>query len=181
MQINRLRRWHAPGVLCIGDAAHAMSPAGGVGINLAVQDAVAAANLLAGALRRGAVTSATLAAIQRRRELPARVTQAVQVQVHKVFTYVFEHPGPLRAPLALRVAARIPGIHRLLGYMVGIGVRPEHVQSPASVRPASTVAAGKAIGKAVGAAVLGMRWITRRVAAESCNAVRRVPRLVPYS
>ncbi len=181
VQINRLRRWHAPGVLCIGDAAHAMSPAGGVGINLAIQDAVASANLLAGPLLRGAITEAALAAVQRRRELPARVTQAVQVQVHKAFAYVFENAGPLRAPRALRVVSQLPGVHRLLGYMVGIGVRPEHVQPSPSERPASAVVIGTAVGKALGALVLGVRWISRQAAAGSCSAERPAPRSVPYS
>ena len=83
VQINRLRQWHRPGLLCIGDAAHAMSPVFGVGINLAIQDAVATANLLADALRQGRVTEALLASVQQRREFPARVTQFLQVNAHK--------------------------------------------------------------------------------------------------
>lgn len=127
VQINRLRRWHRPGLLCIGDAAHAMSPAGGVGINLAIQDAVAAANLLAAPLQARRVRRADLAAVQRRREFPARVTQAVQTVAHRGFTRVFENPGPIEAPWQAKVITRIPGVHRALGYAVGIGARPEHV------------------------------------------------------
>src|SRR5262249_48474043 len=122
VQINRLRRWYRDGLLCIGDAAHAMSPAGGVGINLAIQDAIATANLLASCLQRGRVTEMDLAAVQRRREFPARVTQAVQVAAHRAFARVFEQTGPLKAPWQFRLAVRIPGIQRALGYAVGIGV-----------------------------------------------------------
>jgi 2-polyprenyl-6-methoxyphenol hydroxylase-like FAD-dependent oxidoreductase len=128
VQVNRLRHWHRPGLLCIGDAAHAMSPAGGVGINLAVQDAVAAGNFLTSSPRYRFGDKAVLDAIQRRREFPARVTQAVQVALHNVFARVFDQPGPLRAPWQLRAAVRIPGIHRVLGYAVGVGVRPERVK-----------------------------------------------------
>jgi 2-polyprenyl-6-methoxyphenol hydroxylase-like FAD-dependent oxidoreductase len=128
VQINRLRRWHRPGLLCIGDAAHAMSPAGGVGINLAIQDAVAAANLLARPLQDGSVPEAALEAVQRRREFPTRVTQGTQVMIHRAFNVTFEHPGPVKAPWQLKAAVHIPGIHRALGYAVGVGVRPEHVQ-----------------------------------------------------
>jgi 2-polyprenyl-6-methoxyphenol hydroxylase-like FAD-dependent oxidoreductase len=127
VQINRLRRWYRPGLLCIGDAAHAMSPAGGVGINLAIQDAVATANLLAGPMREGRVSEALLACVQRRREFPTRVTQYVQANAHKGFEYVFQHPGPLTAPWQFKVAMRIPGVQHLAGRMVGMGVRPEHV------------------------------------------------------
>jgi 2-polyprenyl-6-methoxyphenol hydroxylase-like FAD-dependent oxidoreductase len=135
VQLNRLRRWHRPGLLCIGDAAHAMSPAGGVGINLAIQDAVAAANLLAHPLRQRCLTEAALAAVQRRRELPTRLTQAIQLFLHKGFARVFQNSGPLHAPWQLKVALRIPGVHRALGYAVGIGVRPEHVQDARGARP----------------------------------------------
>jgi len=130
VQINRLRQWHRPGLLCIGDAAHAMSPAGGVGINLAIQDAVAAANLLAVPLREGRVTQEMLSAVQRRREFPTRVTQRMQVTAHKGFSYIFQHPGEIKAPWQLKFVTRIPGIQRLLGRMIGSGVRPEHVRSP---------------------------------------------------
>lgn len=126
VQINRVRRWHRAGLLCIGDAAHAMSPAGGVGINLAIQDAVAAANLLRRSLLQGQVADSVLASIQKRREFPARVTQALQLMAHTGFARVFANPGPIKAPWQLKTVLGIPGIHRALGYAVGIGVRPEH-------------------------------------------------------
>lgn len=127
VQINRLRRWYGPGLLCIGDAAHAMSPAGGVGINLAIQDAVAAANMLAVPLREGRPVGALLVRLQRRRGFPARVTQQVQVLAHKGFSRIFRNDGPLKAPWQLKVIAHLPGLQRVMGRVVGIGVRPEHV------------------------------------------------------
>lgn len=161
VQINRLRQWYRPGLLCIGDAAHAMSPAGGVGINLAIQDAVAAANLLAPALRRGLAPESALAAVEERRELPTRITQSMQVGAHKLFARVFENPGPLTAPWQLKAVLRIPGIHRALGYAVGIGVRPEHVKD---ARPRSAhkrfvlaIAIGAALGAVVAIVVFGTR------------------------
>ncbi len=105
VQINRLRKWHLPGLLCIGDAAHAMSPAGGVGINLAIQDAVATANLLAEPLRQGRVTEKLLARVQQRREFPTRVTQRLQVNAHKLFEKIFETSGPMKAPWQLKAVA----------------------------------------------------------------------------
>lgn len=129
VQINRLRQWHLPGLLCIGDAAHAMSPAGGIGINLAIPDAVAAANLLARPLQQRIVTEALLAKVQQRREFPTRVTQALQVNAHKAFGYIFEHKGPLKAPWQLKVAVRVPGVQHVLGHVVGLGIRPEHIPS----------------------------------------------------
>ena len=100
VQINRLPRWYRAGLLCIGDAAHAMSPAGGVGINLAIQDAIATANLLTGPLHERCVPEVVLAAVQKRRELPTRVTQAIQIFAHRGLARVFENPGPIQAPLA---------------------------------------------------------------------------------
>jgi 2-polyprenyl-6-methoxyphenol hydroxylase-like FAD-dependent oxidoreductase len=128
VQINRLTRWHQPGLLLIGDAAHAMSPAGGVGINLAVQDAVAAANLLAQPLREGTVTEDLLAQIQRRREFPVRVTQRMQAIAHKGIAAIFRNPGPAKAPWQLRLAVNTPGFRRLLARGVGLGIRPEHIR-----------------------------------------------------
>jgi len=128
VQINRLGRWHRPGLLCIGDAAHAMSPAGGVGINLAVQDAVAAANLLARPLRDRTVTEDLLARIQERREFPARVTQRMQTLAHKGIAAIFRDPGPARPPWQLRVVVNTPGFQRMLARAVGLGVRPEHIR-----------------------------------------------------
>ncbi len=133
VQINRLRQWSRPGLLCIGDAAHAMSPAGGVGINLAIQDAVAAANLLAIPLREGRVTEDILEAVQRRREFPTRITQRVQVTAHQAFDYIFRHAGPIKVPWQFKFVVSIPGIQHVLGRMIGIGIRPEHIQ-PALLR-----------------------------------------------
>ncbi len=128
VQINRLRQWYRPGLLCIGDAAHAMSPAGGVGINLAIQDAVAAANLLTDALREGRVTESTLALVQQRREFPTVVTQQMQVFAHGLFQRVFQNTGPAKAPWQLKTVFHIPGMQRVVGRMVGMGVRPEHIK-----------------------------------------------------
>jgi 2-polyprenyl-6-methoxyphenol hydroxylase-like FAD-dependent oxidoreductase len=131
VQINRLRKWHLPGLLCIGDAAHAMSPAGGVGINLAIQDAVATANMLAEPLRQGLVNEDMLAQVQQRREFPTRVIQVLQVNAHKLFELMFQNPGPVRAPWQLKAVAEIPGRAWVMGYVIGIGVRPEHVAGAA--------------------------------------------------
>jgi hypothetical protein len=142
-----------------------MSPAGGVGINLAIQDAVATANLLAAALREGCISEELLAAVQARREFPTRATQAVQVNVHKVMARVFENPGPLQAPWQLKVMTRIPGIHRALGYVVGMGVRPEHVadgRPMPSQRPRIAVLVAVAAG--VAAAFLVLNWRRRQQA-----------------
>ena len=128
VQINRLRQWHRPGLLCIGDAAHAMSPAGGVGINLAIQDAVATANLLADALREGRVSKALLAAVQQRREFPTRATQFVQVNAHKALQTIFRNPGPAKAPWQLKLVVNIPGVQHVTARLIGVGVRPEHIR-----------------------------------------------------
>ena len=126
--VDRLERWHRPGFLAIGDAAHAMSPIGGVGINLAIQDAVAAANALAGPLRDGSLTEATLAAVQQRRMFPTRVTQAIQIAIQKqVIGAVLASTRPLRAPWLLRALTAVPLFRRLPAYVVGVGVRPEHI------------------------------------------------------
>jgi 2-polyprenyl-6-methoxyphenol hydroxylase-like FAD-dependent oxidoreductase len=130
VQINRLRRWYRDGLLCIGDAAHAMSPAGGVGINLAIQDAVATANLLSLPLLEKRVTEGLLASVQERRELPTRVTQFMQKNAHRGLEWVFRHPGPIKAPWQFKAVVQIPGIQHLAGRLVGIGVRPEHVGAP---------------------------------------------------
>lgn len=127
VQINRLRHWHRPGLLCIGDAAHAMSPAGGVGINLAIQDAVAAANLLAEPLREGKTTEEALEAVQRRREFPTRMIQALQVRIHAAFASILGNPEPVHAPWQMKLITRLPGFKRLTGRIVGLGFRPEHI------------------------------------------------------
>lgn len=129
--VDRLERWHKPGVLCIGDAAHTMSPVGGVGINLAIQDAVAAANILAEPLRTGRLADADLAAVQRRREFPTRVTQAMQVAVQKnIISRVLAGRATIRPPLPVRLLDRFPILRRIPARLVGLGVRPEHVHSP---------------------------------------------------
>lgn len=130
--VDRLTEWSRPGLLCIGDAAHAMSPIGGVGINLAIQDAVAAANLLAPALATRAPTAAELAAVRARRLLPARVVQAVQVQVqNRLITGVLA--GRSDAPLPIRLAGALPLLQRGLARAIGLGLRPEHVETRATV------------------------------------------------
>jgi 2-polyprenyl-6-methoxyphenol hydroxylase-like FAD-dependent oxidoreductase len=133
VQINRLRRWWQPGLLCIGDAAHAMSPIGGVGINLAVQDAVAAARVLSGPLRQGRLSTGHLARVQRRRIVPTVVTQQVQrfVQDH-VLTRVVSGQATGRAPLAFRVLDRVPPLQAVPAWLIGHGVLPEHAPSAAS-------------------------------------------------
>jgi 2-polyprenyl-6-methoxyphenol hydroxylase-like FAD-dependent oxidoreductase len=128
--VDRMPVWHRPGLLCIGDAAHAMSPIGGVGVNLAVQDAVAAANILCEPLRRGSVSEPDLARVQARREFPAKVTQAVQVFLqNKVISRALAASGELRAPLPVRLMARWPLLRRIPARLLGLGVRPEHVRT----------------------------------------------------
>jgi 2-polyprenyl-6-methoxyphenol hydroxylase-like FAD-dependent oxidoreductase len=128
--VDRLERWRRSGFLAIGDAAHAMSPMGGVGINLAVQDAVAAANQLAEPLRAGAVSEADLAAVEQRRLFPTRVTQFIQVAAQKgIVSRALAASGPPKAPLGARLIGRLPFLRRLLGRLVGLGVRPEHVRT----------------------------------------------------
>jgi 2-polyprenyl-6-methoxyphenol hydroxylase-like FAD-dependent oxidoreductase len=131
VQIDRLLQWHRPGLLCIGDAAHAMSPVAGVGVNLAVQDAVAAANLLHAPLRAGKVDSADLEAVQRRRMFPTRATQRMQVFMQNNFLSRVlagrEKPVP---PWPVRLLTRCPRLQRIPARLVGIGVRAEHIASP---------------------------------------------------
>jgi 2-polyprenyl-6-methoxyphenol hydroxylase-like FAD-dependent oxidoreductase len=127
VQINRLRRWWQPGLLCIGDAAHAMSPVGGVGINLAVQDAVAAARILAEPLRERQLTTAHLARVQRRRTVPTIVTQQAQRFVQdRVLIRVVRGQTSGRAPLAFRVFDRVPVLRAVPAWLIGHGVLPEH-------------------------------------------------------
>ncbi|GGG81498.1 monooxygenase [Edaphobacter dinghuensis] len=129
IQVNRLTRWHSPGLLCIGDAAHAMSPVGGIGINLAIQDAVAAARILAPTLKTSLVTELTLAHIQGRRELPTRITQAFQVTVHHFLNRTLGNPAAVKPPLLLRLLSARPFVRRTLARFIGMGVRPEHIQT----------------------------------------------------
>jgi len=129
VRVDRLVTWYRAGLLCIGDAAHAMSPVGGVGINLALQDAVAAANLLASPLREGRVTVEDLSRVQRRREWPTRVMQWVQVQVqNRVIAPVLGGATSSRLPLVLRLLRGFASLRRLPARLIGIGVRPEHVE-----------------------------------------------------
>ncbi|MFY9685903.1 MAG: FAD-dependent oxidoreductase [Pseudolabrys sp.] len=131
VSVNRLREWHKPGLLCIGDAAHAMSPVGGVGINLAVQDAVAAANVLAVPLKEKRVTRELLAAVQRRRDFPMRVIQRIQVFVQDMLLAPAlssnERPKP---PLPVKLMNWFPVLQRIPARVIGMGFRPEHIRSP---------------------------------------------------
>jgi 2-polyprenyl-6-methoxyphenol hydroxylase-like FAD-dependent oxidoreductase len=127
--VNRVREWYRPGLLCIGDAAHAMSPIGGIGINLAVQDAVAAGNILAQPLRRGPAAVDRLRAVQRRRELPTRITQRAQVfiQSRVIGRVLTTQAKSFSMPLPLRLLRACPFLRRIPARLVGLGVQPEHV------------------------------------------------------
>jgi 2-polyprenyl-6-methoxyphenol hydroxylase-like FAD-dependent oxidoreductase len=129
VKVDHLRKWHRDGLLCIGDAAHAMSPVGGVGINLAIQDAVATANLLGAKLRAGQIDEADLRLVQLRRERPARLTQKVQVFMHKhLLERIFNSAEIIPPPLPLRFLEKFPLLRSLPARMIGIGFRPEHVK-----------------------------------------------------
>jgi 2-polyprenyl-6-methoxyphenol hydroxylase-like FAD-dependent oxidoreductase len=134
VRVNRLDEWFRLGLLCIGDAAHAMSPVGGVGINLAIQDAVAAANVLFKPLLERQVTMDDLGRIQTRRELPTRVTQRLQLAVQdRIIARVLTDTQPLKSPLAVRLLVRYPFLRRIPARIIGLGIRPEHV-SPELLR-----------------------------------------------
>ena len=136
--VDRLTRWSKPGLLCIGDAAHAMSPIGGVGINLAIQDAVAAANILAAALRDRRVTEEHLRAVQQRRVFPTRATQQVQLFVqNRIIAGALRSTAPLRVPWLLRLLLSWPPIRRIPARLIGLGIRPEHVHTPVMTAMAS--------------------------------------------
>jgi 2-polyprenyl-6-methoxyphenol hydroxylase-like FAD-dependent oxidoreductase len=135
--VNRLREWALPGLLCIGDAAHAMSPVGGVGINLAIQDAVAASNNLAGPLREKRVTIDDVRKVQRRRELPTRLIQGLQVLIqNRVIRRVLGSRQKARPPWVLRLLKRFPYLRRIPARIIGIGFRPEHVRTSEAAVPA---------------------------------------------
>jgi 2-polyprenyl-6-methoxyphenol hydroxylase-like FAD-dependent oxidoreductase len=132
VQIDCMPHWFRDGLLCIGDAAHAMSPVGGIGINLAIQDAVATANLLAAPLRERRVTRHELAALQKRREWPTHVTQRVQMAVqNEILAPVLAGTTSGHVPLPLKLLQRVPMLRRIPARIVGIGVRPERVRTPA--------------------------------------------------
>jgi 2-polyprenyl-6-methoxyphenol hydroxylase-like FAD-dependent oxidoreductase len=130
VSVDRLKRWYAPGLLCIGDAAHAMSPVGGIGINLAIQDAVATANALAEPLRRGPVEPELLESVERRREFPTKLTQWLQVTIqNRVLAPVLAGRMGSAPPLIVRIIGAVPLLRQIPAYVVGIGFRPEHVRS----------------------------------------------------
>jgi 2-polyprenyl-6-methoxyphenol hydroxylase-like FAD-dependent oxidoreductase len=140
VSVDRLAQWWRPGLLCIGDAAHAMSPIGGVGINLAIQDAVAAANVLAAPLADARISAEAitplLAKVQRRRMLPTRLTQAVQVAAqNRMLNPLLDSQRPPRIPWVLKLLDRWPALRAVPAYAVGIGVLPEHVRSPELAPP----------------------------------------------
>jgi 2-polyprenyl-6-methoxyphenol hydroxylase-like FAD-dependent oxidoreductase len=131
VRVDRLRQWSRPGLLCVGDAAHAMSPVGGVGINLAIQDAVAAANILAVKLRQQEVTLEDLQMVQRRREWPTRLTQAGQVFIHQRFLNpILREKNSISLNWSLRLLLQLPWLRRIPARLVGLGIRPEHVKTP---------------------------------------------------
>ena len=131
--VDRLRQWHLPGLLCIGDAAHVMSPLGGVGINLAIQDAVAAANILAKPLLDNSVSVDLLGEIQKRRLFPTRIVQSAQLTMqNRVIGPALKSRGRLPPPLIVRLL-QWPILRSIPGRLVGLGIRPEHVQTPEAV------------------------------------------------
>ena len=128
--VDRLEKWYCPGLLCIGDAAHAMSPVGGVGINLAIQDAVAAANLLAARLREGSVTTIDLDKVQRRRLFPTRMTQRLQIFIQaRIISRILGSQQSLGLPWPAQLLRRFPFLRRIPARLIGVGFRPEHVQT----------------------------------------------------
>jgi 2-polyprenyl-6-methoxyphenol hydroxylase-like FAD-dependent oxidoreductase len=131
VSVDRLEQWYRPGLLCIGDAAHAMSPVGGVGINLAVQDAVAAANILWEPLRSGRISDDSLQRVQRRRQFPARLTQRGQILIqNNVIASVLGKSETLKPPLPLTLLQHVPLLRRIPARLIGMGVRPEHIATP---------------------------------------------------
>ena len=133
VKVDRLRHWSRPGLLCIGDAAHAMSPIGGVGINLAIQDAVAAANILGPKLAANKLGDHDLEAVQKRRELPTRITQKAQVLIqNNVIGKVLASDHPLSVPWPFKLLQAWPFLRRIPARMIGMGFRPEHIHTPES-------------------------------------------------
>jgi 2-polyprenyl-6-methoxyphenol hydroxylase-like FAD-dependent oxidoreductase len=131
--VDRLREWSQPGLLCIGDAAHAMSPVGGIGINLAIQDAVAAVNILGRKLLGAGVTPSDLRAVQRRREFPTRATQWLQIFIqNRVIRIVLGAQKPIEAPWIMKLLQHWPFLRHIPARVVGMGFRPEHIRTPSS-------------------------------------------------
>jgi 2-polyprenyl-6-methoxyphenol hydroxylase-like FAD-dependent oxidoreductase len=134
VQINHLQRWHAQGLLCIGDAAHAMSPVGGIGINIAIQDAVAAANILSSPLLLATmdrpVPEGTLAEVQKHRATAVRITQFFQSQAHRFLNHILSNPKFIHPPRLVRLLSARPGFRHFMGRAIGMGVQPEHIHSP---------------------------------------------------
>jgi 2-polyprenyl-6-methoxyphenol hydroxylase-like FAD-dependent oxidoreductase len=129
VKVDHLRKWYREGLLCIGDAAHAMSPVGGVGINIAIQDAVATANLLAEPLRNGSLALDDLEKVQRRRDKPARLTQKVQIFLHKhLLERIFDSPEQIKPPLLMKLFEDFPATRSIPARIIGVGFRPEHVK-----------------------------------------------------
>ena len=129
--VDRLKKWWRPGFICIGDAAHAMSPIGGVGINLAIQDAVAAANELVPTLEGGKDVESALAKIQKRREFPTKMTQNFQVFVqNRIISNVINESDTESIPFPLRVLQTVTMLQRLPAHVIGLGIRQEHIQTP---------------------------------------------------
>jgi 2-polyprenyl-6-methoxyphenol hydroxylase-like FAD-dependent oxidoreductase len=140
--VDRLTEWARPGLLCIGDAAHAMSPVGGLGINLAIQDAVAVANILYRPLLDRSVAIEQLRAVQRRRELPMRLIQGLQVLVqNRIIGPTLAARTKVAPPWALRLIGRIPFLRRIPARLIGLGFRPEHVRTPEIPKKAPTLLA----------------------------------------
>jgi 2-polyprenyl-6-methoxyphenol hydroxylase-like FAD-dependent oxidoreductase len=129
--VDRLRQWWRPGLICIGDAAHAMSPIGGVGVNMAVQDAVAAANRLAAPLKAGTASDDDLRAIEARRTFPMRFTQGLQLMIQKrIISPTLASTQRPKPPLLFKLVGAVPLLQRIPGRLLAVGVRPEHIHTP---------------------------------------------------
>src|SRR5262249_22465992 len=160
--VDRLRTWHRPGLLRIGDAAHAMSPVGGVGINLAIQDAVAAANILAAPLASGRLSDADLRRVERRRELPTRVIQRGQLTIQDRFLRkALERRAAVKVPVAMRLLQWFPALRRIPARIVGVRIRPEHVRVPKAHASERAVTARRGDERARASGACAVRHGTR--------------------